>query len=137
MSEALPTLNALLNATSAALLAAGFIMIRRGRRAAHQRLMLSAVFCSALFLVGYLTRLALTGTHSFPGEGMLRGVYLAILISHMILAALVVPLVGVALYFAFRARFAAHKRVVRFLWPMWMYTSVTGVIVYVMLYHWA
>ena len=97
--------------------------------------MIAAISFSALFLVGYLTRTALTGTHRFPDAGWIRVVYLVILFSHMVLAAVVVPLVLSAVYYAVRDRFVTHKRIVRFACPIWVYVSVTGVIVYGMLYH--
>jgi putative membrane protein len=127
-------INACFNALSAILLVAGFTFIKRGRRDLHRRAMLSAFGSSALFLAGYLTRAALHGTRSFPGTGWLKTLYLAILIPHMILAVLVVPLVLVTLTFALRGRFAQHRRLARITFPIWMYVSVTGVIVYLMLY---
>ena len=97
--------------------------------------MLSACGASALFLVSYLTRIALTGTHRFPGEGALRTVYIAVLASHTVLAALAAPLVLRTVFLALRDRFPAHRRIARATLPIWMYVSVTGVVVYVMLYH--
>jgi putative membrane protein len=97
--------------------------------------MLSALACSALFLVGYLTRLALTGTHRFPGGGALRATYLAVLGSHTLLAAAALPLVLRTLYLALRERFEAHRRLARWTFPIWAYVSATGVVVYLMLYH--
>ena len=131
---ALPGVNAALNALSAVLALAGFVAIRRGARALHRRLMISAVTTSALFLAGYLTRLALTGVHRFPGAGILRTVYFAILGSHTLLAALAAPLVLVTLALALRARFPAHRRLARATLPIWLYVSATGVAVYVLLY---
>jgi len=96
--------------------------------------MLSALGTSALFLVGYLTRMALTGTHRFPGKGWLHAGYLLLLGSHTLLAATIVPLVAVTLWFAWRARFDSHRRIARYTLPAWLYVSVTGVLVYVMLY---
>ncbi len=128
--------NACFNALSAACLIVGFFAIRRGRRDVHRVAMLSAVGASALFLAGYLTRAALHGTRRFGGHGVWHGVYLAILVPHMILAAVVVPLVGFALHHALSARFAQHRRIARWTFPIWMYVSVTGVVVYLMLYHW-
>lgn len=133
--EALPTVNASLNALSAALLLAGWRAIRAGRRERHRALMLSAVACSALFLASYLTRVALTGTHRFPGEGALRATYLAVLGTHTVLAAAALPMVLWALHLALRGRFEAHRRLARWTFPVWLYVSVTGVAVYVMLYH--
>jgi len=135
LADALPTVNAALNATSAVLLVLGFREIRRGDARRHRALMLSAFGASVLFLASYLTRIALTGTHRFPGEGTLRNVYLAVLLSHTVLAALVGPLVLRTLYLALRGRLPAHKRLARVTLPVWIYVSVTGVAVYVMLYH--
>jgi putative membrane protein len=133
--EILPTVNASLNALSAILALAGWRAIRAGRRERHRALMLSALACSALFLVGYLTRLALTGTHRFPGGGALRAVYLSVLGSHTVLAAAALPLVLITLSLALRERFASHRRLARWTFPIWAYVSVTGVVVYLMLYH--
>ncbi len=135
LGEVLPGVNATLNATSAVLLLAGFAAIRRGRREVHRGLMLAACASSLLFLASYLTRIALTGTHRFPGGGGLKAAYLAILLSHTVLAALAAPLILRTLFLAFRARFPDHRRIARLTLPIWMYVSVTGVAVYVMLYH--
>jgi len=134
LGEILPPINASLNATSAVLIALGWRAIRAGDKERHRALMISALCVSALFLVGYLTRVALTGTHRFPGAGPLRSAYLLLLGSHTILAAAIVPLIGFAVYFAWKGRFDAHRRVARFAIPAWLYVSVTGVMVYVMLY---
>ena len=134
LGEILPPVNASLNATSAVLIALGWRAIRAGNRERHRALMISALCVSALFLVGYLTRVGLTGTHRFPGTGLLRSGYLLLLGSHTILAAAIVPLIGFAVYFAWKGRFDAHRRVARFAIPAWLYVSVTGVLVYVMLY---
>jgi uncharacterized membrane protein YozB (DUF420 family) len=130
----LPALNAVLNATSAALLALGYLLIRRGRREAHQKVMQAALACSALFLVSYLTYHAQVGSVRFQGQGPLRTVYFAILISHTILAAVIVPLVLVTFVRARRGLFDRHRRIARLTLPLWAYVSVTGVIVYWMLY---
>ena len=134
-TDLLPTVNAALNATSAVLAVLGFRAIRAGDRRRHRGLMLAAVGCSALFLAGYLTRMALTGVHRFPGEGALRALYLVVLGSHTVLAALVAPLVLRTLFLALRERFPAHRRIARVTLPVWLYVSATGVAVYVMLYH--
>jgi len=126
--------NAVLNATSATLLFLGWRAIRSGERIRHRNLMLAALGTSALFLVGYLTRIALTGTHRFPGDGWLRTGYLLLLGSHTLLAAAIVPLIAVALWLAWKGRFDAHRRIARYTFPAWLYVSVTGVLVYVMLY---
>lgn len=135
LGEVLPGVNATLNAASAALVVLGFRAIRRGERERHRALMLAAVGCSTLFLASYLTRMALTGTHRFPGEGALRVAYLAVLASHTVLAALAAPLVLRTLFLALRDRFPDHRRIARATLPVWLYVSVTGVVVYVMLYH--
>lgn len=130
----LPTLNAALNATSAVLLALGWILIRAGRRDAHKRAMVAALVCSSLFLASYLVYHAQVGSVRFRGQGPVRTVYFAILISHTILAVTVVPLVLVTLVRALQARFDRHRRIARITLPIWGYVSVTGVIVYWMLY---
>ncbi|MDT8341021.1 MAG: DUF420 domain-containing protein [Longimicrobiales bacterium] len=134
LGSALAPINAALNLTSLICLSAGFVLIRRGRREAHRRAMLAAVTASALFLVFYLTRFSLTGTHRFAGEGTARTVYLAVLFSHMVLAVVVVPMVLRLLFLAFRERFDEHRRLARWTFPVWMYVSVTGIAVYVLLY---
>jgi putative membrane protein len=135
LADALPSVNAVLNATSAVLLVLGFRAIRAGHIQRHRALMLAALGSSLLFLAGYVTRIALTGTHAFPGSGAFRTTYLAVLASHTILAATAAPLILRTLFLAFRARFPAHRRIARATLPVWLYVSVTGVVVYVMLYH--
>ena len=130
----LPTLNAVLNATSACLLALGYVLIRRGRRQAHENVMQAALACSALFLVSYLVYHAQVGSVRFQGQGPIRTVYFAILISHTILAVVIVPLVIVTFVRARRGRFERHRAIARVTLPLWAYVSVTGVIVYWMLY---
>ncbi len=135
LAELLPSVNAALNATSAVLVVLGFRAIRAGRRDTHRAFMLAAVASSVLFLAGYFTRIALTGTHRFPGAGALRATYLAVLGSHTLLAALAAPLVLRTLFLALRTRFPDHRRIARWTLPVWLYVSATGVVVYVMLYH--
>jgi uncharacterized membrane protein YozB (DUF420 family) len=130
----LPTLNAALNATSAVLLVAGWLLIRRGRREAHRRAMLAAVACSGLFLVSYLVYHAQVGSVRFQGQGTIRTVYFAILLTHTVLAAAILPLVLVTLVRALQQRFDRHRRIARVTFPLWLYVSVTGVVIYVMLY---
>jgi len=130
----LAPVNAGLNFTATVSLMVGWIFIRRGRRDAHRRAMLTAVGASTLFLVFYVTRFYLTGTHEFAGEGLARTVYLSILFSHMVLAVVVVPLVLRLLYLAFQRRDAEHRRLARWTFPVWMYVSVTGIVVYLLLY---
>jgi len=135
IGDGLAHFNAALNLTSALLLVAGLIFIRRREIRAHRRCMLGAVAASALFLVSYVLRAALTGTHSFPGPDSVRRFYLVILFSHMILAVVVLPLVIRLLFLAGRRRFKAHRRLARWTYPAWLYTSITGLFVYYMLYH--
>jgi len=130
-----PAINASLNFICFVYLVLGRMAIARGDRALHRRRMLTAFAVSLVFLASYLIRVATTGTHRYPGDGWDRDLYLVILFSHMTLAAALVPLVIAALRRALGGRFAAHRRIVRFTWPVWMYVSVTGVLVYLMLYH--
>lgn len=130
----LPGLNALLNTTSAVLLLTGYGLVRSGRREAHRRVMLAALASSTLFLVSYLVYHAQVGSVRFTGQGPIRAAYFAILISHTVLAAAIVPLVLVTLARALRGRFDAHRRLARYTLPAWLYVSVTGVVVYAMLY---
>ena len=130
-----PLLNAILNATSCGLLIAGYRAIRGGNRALHKKMMVGAFATSTVFLISYLLRFALTGTHKYPGSGWDKILYLTILFSHMVLAVAVVPLILRTLWLAYQQKFAEHKRLVKITWPVWMYVSVTGVLVYLMLYH--
>jgi uncharacterized membrane protein YozB (DUF420 family) len=130
----LPTVNAALNASSAAFLVTGWLLIRRGRREAHRRAMLGALACSALFLTSYLVYHAQVGSVRFTGQGPIRSVYFTILISHTVLAVAIVPLVLVTLVRALRGRFAAHRVVARYTLPLWAWVSLSGVAVYWMLY---
>ena len=131
----LPALNALLNGASALLLAAGYFFIRRGKVAAHKLCMLSAFGLSALFLVSYLTYHYHSGSTTFTGQGWSRPVYFSILISHIVLAATIVPLALITLYRALKKRFVVHRRLARRTLPLWLYVSITGVLIYLMLYH--
>ncbi|MGC2323768.1 MAG: DUF420 domain-containing protein [Terriglobales bacterium] len=130
-----PIINATLNGTSAVLIATGRVLIGRGHVAAHRAFMIAAVVCSSAFLVSYIWYHAHVGSVRFQGQGMVRPVYFAILISHTLLAAVVVPLVIVTLVRALRARFDRHRAIARWTYPIWLYVSVTGVVIYVMLYH--
>ncbi|HEY5945846.1 MAG TPA: DUF420 domain-containing protein [Kofleriaceae bacterium] len=130
-----PAINAVLNLTSFVFLVAGRIAIARGDEALHKRRMLSAFTASTVFLVSYLIRFATTGAHKYPGAGWDKTFYLVMLFSHMVLAVVLVPLLLGALRRALRGEFAAHKRLVKFAWPIWFYVSITGVLVYLMLYH--
>ena len=130
-----PAINAGLNLTCFVFLVLGRVAIARNDVAAHRRRMLSAFTASVVFLVSYLIRFATTGAHKYPGHGWDRTFYLVMLLSHMVLAVALVPLVIGALRRALRGDYEAHKRLVKFTWPIWVYVSVTGVLVYLMLYH--
>jgi len=127
-------LNATLNATSAILLACGYAAIRTGKREAHKRFMISAFVVSCAFLVSYLVYHYRVGHVAFLGQGWIRPIYFALLISHTILAAAIVPLILITLRRAWLERFDRHKVIARWTLPLWFYVCVTGVIVYVMLY---
>lgn len=129
----LPAVNASLNALAASLLVAGWIAIRRGARRVHQYLMVAAFAASALFLVCYLAYHYVHGDTRYGGTGGMRMAYLGILASHVLLSMAVVPLALVAFYFAYLKRFTSHKRVTRVLAPIWVYVSITGVVIYFML----
>ena len=131
---ALAPLNAILNSIAFALLVAGFYFIRTHRVAAHRACMISATAVSALFLTSYLTYHYNVGDVRFSGRGWVRELYFAILVPHIILAGVIVPLAIITLYFALRGRFPNHRRIARWTWPLWIYVSVTGVLVYLMLY---
>ena len=130
----LPTLNAVLNASSGALLLLGWILIRRGHRQGHRRAMLGALTCSALFLLSYLVYHFQVGSVRFTGEGPIRTVYFVILISHTVLATVILPLVLLTVVRALRGDFARHRSVARWTLPLWAWVSVSGVVVYWMLY---
>ena len=130
----LPALNATLNATSAVLLTIGYLFIRRGEIRRHRAMMISACVVSTLFLISYVVYHANVGSKPFQGRGPIRIVYFTILLTHVVLAAAIVPLVLVTLSRGLRSRFDAHVRIARWTFPLWLYVSVTGVIVYVMLY---
>lgn len=132
--SALPTVNAILNGTSALLLVSGYLLIRRRKVTAHKACMVTAFVTSMIFLISYLTLRYYAGMTTFPGQGWIRPVYFTILISHTVLAATIVPLALVTLSRALRARFDKHVRIARWTLPLWLYVSVTGVLVYLMLY---
>lgn len=132
----LPAVNASLNATSVVLLVSGYACIRQKRVTAHAICMASAFVVSTLFLISYLTYHAHVGSKHFPGQGWVRPVYLTILSTHTVLAAVIVPLALMTLSRAARKQFDRHKRIARWTFPIWLYVSVTGVIIYFMLYHW-
>jgi uncharacterized membrane protein YozB (DUF420 family) len=131
----LPTVNAVLNGLATACLLTGWVLIRRRRVTAHRRAMISAVVCSALFLISYVVYHAQVGSRPFLGTGLLRTVYFLILITHVILAAAILPLVLITLRRALRLDFLRHRAIARWTLPLWLYVSVTGVVVYLMLYH--
>lgn len=133
--SALPAVNAVLNGTSGALLTAGYCFIRRRKVTAHLACMLTAFGVSCLFLLSYVIYHYHAGSKHFGGHGWIRGVYYPLLISHLSLAALIVPLALTTMYRAWRGQFARHMRIARWTLPVWLYVSVTGVIVYWMLYH--
>lgn len=129
-----PALNATLNGASAVLIMTGRELIRRKRIPQHRACMIAAVATSSLFLTSYLYYHAHVGSVRFPGQGWVRPVYFALLISHTVLAALVVPLILLALAAGLRGRFERHRRIARWAYPIWLYVSITGVVVYVVLY---
>jgi uncharacterized membrane protein YozB (DUF420 family) len=130
----LPTLNAILNGSAAVLLAIGWFQIKRGHVARHRACMLAAFSTSVLFLVSYVIYHANVGSRPFTGVGPIRLVYFAILISHVLLAAAILPLSIVTLRHGLRARYDRHVPIARWTLPIWLYVSVTGVVVYLMLY---
>jgi uncharacterized membrane protein YozB (DUF420 family) len=130
----LPALNATLNATSAVLLMTGWLFIRRGRWRQHRAVMITAFCTSVLFLISYLTYHAHAGAKHFTGQGAIRFVYFTILLTHTVLAVVIVPLAIMTLSRGLSARFDRHRSIARWTLPLWMYVSVTGVVVYFMLY---
>jgi len=130
----LPALNATLNALSALCLTLGYIFIRRRDRLNHMRAMLAALCTSAVFLVSYVVYHANVGSKPFPGQGPIRWIYLTILVTHVVLAAVILPMALVTANRALKGRFDRHVRLARWTLPVWMYVSVTGVVIYLMLY---
>lgn len=130
----LPTLNATLNALAAVLLSAGWLFIRSGRIEAHRRCMIAAFVTSSLFLVSYVVYHAQVGSKPFPGTGVLRTIYFSILVPHVVLAAAVLPLAILTLRRGLRRQDDLHRRIARWTLPLWLFVSVTGVAVYLMLY---
>ncbi|MFT6165470.1 MAG: putative membrane protein [Vicingaceae bacterium] len=129
----LPMLNAFLNGTTSILLVAGFIAIKNGKKKTHKRIMFTALVLSILFLLSYVTYHALTESTPFGGEGMIKVIYLVILLTHIVLAIAIVPLVLISFSRAFSAKFDKHKKIARITLPLWLYVTVTGVIVYLMI----
>jgi putative membrane protein len=132
--HALPAVNASLNALAAVLLVTGYVLIRRRHWIAHRNVMTAALACSVLFLTSYLVYHAQVGSVRFPGTGVPRTLYLTILATHTVLAAAVPVLAGITVVRAWRRRYPQHKRLARWTLPIWLYVSVTGVVVYWMLY---
>jgi len=130
----LPALNACLNSLSAILLSAGYYFIRRKNRTAHRNCMVAAVVTSTLFLISYLVYHFNAGRTVFKDPQWFRPIYLALLVSHTLLAVAILPLVVATLFLALSKRFESHRRIARWTWPLWMYVSVTGVIIYFLLY---
>ena len=130
----LPALNAALNALATCFLTAAYILIRRGHRDLHKKAMLAALTTSALFLVSYVIYHYHAGSRPFPGQGPVRVVYFAILITHVVLAATILPLALVTTARGLRSQFDRHVKIARWTWPVWMYVSITGVVIYLMLY---
>ena len=130
----LPTLNAILNSTSAILVVAGVYFIKRKNIAAHKRCIFAAIGVSVLFLSSYLVYHFQVGSVRFDGNAPIRTLYLAILLSHTILAVVIVPLILRSAYLGFKNRFDEHRRITKWTYPLWIYVSVTGVVVYLMLY---
>ena len=131
----LPTLNAFLNAVSGIFLFLGWRAIKNGRKDLHQRFMISALISSSLFLISYLTYHAMVrGVTHYQGQGISRSIYFFILLTHTPLAVLIIPFILIALRYALKRDFARHKRITKWLLPVWMYVSVTGVLIYLMLY---
>lgn len=130
----LPALNATLNGTSAAFLTCGYVFIRRGQISRHKRCMLGALATSACFLVSYVLYHANAGSRPFPGTGAVRYLYFAILITHVVLAATILPLALITASRGLRAQYTRHVKIARWTLPIWLYVSVTGVVIYVMLY---
>ena len=129
----MPGVNAALNATAATLLVLGFVAIRSGRREVHKRLMVSAFGASAVFLIGYVIYHYVHGDTPYQGVGAIRTVYFSILISHVVLSIVMLPMILGTFYLAIRERFGAHRRLARWTLPIWLYVSVTGVVIYFML----
>jgi uncharacterized membrane protein YozB (DUF420 family) len=130
----LPALNATLNATAGTLLVIGYILIRRGHVRQHRRVMIAAFTASTLFLISYLVYHANVGSRPFPGRGGMRTLYLTILVTHIVLAIVIVPMALITLTRGLRERFDRHVAIARWTLPLWLYVSVTGVVVYLMLY---
>jgi len=130
----LPAVNATLNSLATVLLVTGYVLIKKRRRTAHRNVMIAALVCSTLFLTSYLIYHAQVGSVRFPGTGLPRTIYLSILLTHTILAATVPVLAVITVWRAYRKQFDRHRGIARWTLPIWLYVSVTGVVVYCMLY---
>ncbi len=130
----LPTLNAILNSIGTIFLLIGYISIKKGNKEKHKKYMIAAVVTSALFLISYLTYHYMVGSVPYPYYDWTRTVYFVILIPHIILAALMAPFILYGLGMALKGNFEKHKKLMRFVWPVWIFVSVSGVVVYLMLY---
>ena len=130
----LPAVNAVLNGTAAAFLVAGYILIRSGRQESHKRCMLAAIATSTLFLIFYVIYHANVGSRPFPGQGPVRVLYFAILISHVVLTVTILPLALITAARGLKGQYGRHVRIARWTLPLWLYVSVTGVVIYLMLY---
>jgi len=130
----LPAVNACLNGLSAVFLAAGYVFIRRQNKAAHRNCMIAAFVTSTIFLASYLIYHAHAGRTVFREPYWFRPIYLALLLTHTVLAVAIVPLIAITFIYALRERFDAHRKIARWAWPLWMYVSVTGVVIYWLLY---
>lgn len=131
----MPPFQALLNTAAAVLLALGYVFVRQRRRGAHRNTMIAALVVSSVFLVSYLTYHAKVGYMPFAGQGWIRPIYFTLLYSHIVLAAVIVPLVLGTVWFAARGNFTWHPRIARWALPVWLYVSVTGVVVYLLAFH--
>src|SRR5688572_28519050 len=130
----LPALNAMLNGTAAVFLTAGYVLIRRGQWEMHKRCMLATLVTSALFLISYVVYHLNVGSRPFPGQGIARGIYFTILLTHVVLAATILPLALTTTARGLAAQYDRHVRIARWTLPIWIYVSVTGVVIYLMLY---
>ena len=132
-SAHLPLFNAVLNSVSALCLVGGLVAIIKKKPTVHQKFMIGTFICSALFLVSYIVYHAIQGDTAFLGTGIVRPIYFFILITHIVLSFVALPIILITFYFALTQRFGAHKKLARWTWPLWMYVSVTGVLIYVFL----
>lgn len=135
LGDVLPHVTATLNAVALACMLGGFALVRAGHPRLHRRFMLAAVTASALFLAAYVAHHAINPILAYPGQGTARTLYYALLVSHVLLAAVVAPLVGVTVWRALAGRVAPHRALARWTLPVWLYVSVTGIAVYLLLYH--